>query len=79
MSQEEALSSDVNYILAGYRGHVWLLKTMWGSDDDSKRKKKQGVSAGELKDFARTHNKLLQKGRIKLDRPKRAEPKREST
>lgn len=64
-TQEQTLATDVNYINEAYDGRIAMFQALFGSSDDSPKKKKPRVSGEQIKLYAKTHNALLKHGRLK--------------
>lgn len=64
--ESQAMSTDVNYILAAYKGRVLMLQALFGGSEE-----KTPPTSEQIKSFVKTHNALYRAGRLRGVGPKR--------
>lgn len=76
-TEEVALSTDINYVVAAYEGRLGMFQLLFGKRKEAEEEEpKKKVTANEIRTWARTHNALVKTGKIKLQAPAKNGAKR---
>lgn len=67
-SEEQALKTDVNYIMFAYKGRMSMLKAIFGSSNEQEEERKP-PDKNQILSFVKTHNALYHHGRLRGVKP----------
>ncbi len=68
-TEEVALATDINYVIAAYEGRIAMFQRLFGSKkEEEPEPEPRKITAHEMLSFARTHNALVKTGKIKLQK-----------